>query len=286
MKKNIIVIIFSLITIILLFMNQIEIRINVLNTSLLYLTRILPTLLPLFIISKILINYNFPYYISRLFKNNIYIYIFLLSLISGSPNNAVIIKDLLDSKQITTAAANKYIKCSFFVNPLFLYTMLSCIFNNQITITIIVSHYLANIIIYLIRPVKKSISIKINSKNMLNTLVDSFNHANIVFLNMYITIIFFNIIIILFPQILSNFYGLIELTQGLNYLKIVNINIDYKIILALMYISFGGLSIQMQVAYVLQNSKIQFNNFLISRFYQIIISILIFLTTSIIFRII
>src|SRR5574344_591104 len=203
MKKNIIVIIFSLITIILLFMNQIEIRINVLNTSLLYLTRILPTLLPLFIISKILINYNFPYYISRLFKNNIYIYIFLLSLISGSPNNAVIIKDLLDSKQITTAAANKYIKCSFFVNPLFLYTMLSCIFNNQITITIIVSHYLANIIIYLIRPVKKSISIKINSKNMLNTLVDSFNHANIVFLNMYITIIFFNIIIILFPQILS-----------------------------------------------------------------------------------
>lgn|SRR5574344_162054 len=286
MKKNISIIMVSIIIICLLFINQNTIKSCTINTSLLFLSKIVPTILPLFIISKILINYNFPYYIAHLFKNNLYIYIFLLSLISGCPNNAVIIKDLLNKNQININTANKYIKCSFFSNPLFLYSMLSNIFNLKTTILIIFAHYSANIVIYLLKPIKSSKINKSNSQKLVTVLVSSIKEASNLFLNMYITILIFNIIIVIIPKSFSNFYGLIELTQGLNYLKTANINYLYKIILSLIYISYGGLSIQMQVANVLDDTPINFEYFIISRFYQIIIALIIFLTTGIIFRII
>ena len=273
MKKNIISILLLTIITILLFINKNTLANCVISTSYLFLNNFFPYFLSFFIISKLLINYNFPYYVAKLCKNNIYVYIFILSLISGTPNNVILIKDLLDQKIITIEEANKYIKCSFFTNPLFLFSMLSNIFDIKKVIIIILSHYLANLIIYLIKPLKNNNIRKIDSINFTNCFIKSIKDVGPVIINIYLTIIIFNIIINIIP-LFNSFKGLIELTYGLNYLIINNLN--YKDILALIYISFGGLSIIVQIKEILDNTNIHFNYFLISRFYQIIISIIIY----------
>ena len=289
MKKNILIYILSFTFIILLFINKNLLGPTIINTSIIFIKNFMPYFISLFIISKILINYNFPYYISKLFNNNIYVYIITLSILGGTPNNMIIIKDLLNNNMISINEANKYIKCSFFTNPLFLYSMLIKVFSIKTTIIIILSHYLANIIIYLIKPIKNNSISKINTISFNKCFINSIKELSILIINIYITIIIFNIIISLLPNILNNYKGLIqilfparmlrdkgliELTYGLNY--IVNANIYYKDILALIYISFGGISIITQIKEILY-TNINFNNFVISRFYQIIISIIIYI---------
>jgi hypothetical protein len=266
----------------LLFTKQGIISISIYNTSQLFIKKILPTLFPLFIISKILINYNLPYYIAKIFHNNLYIYVFIISLLSGCPNNAIIIKDLLNSNAISIKQANKYITCTFFSNPLFLFTMLNNMFSLKISLIIILSHYLSNIIIYLYNPVKNNNVTKISTKPLNKALIYSIKDAGSLFINIYLTIILFNIIIAIIPNKLMPISGLIELSQGLNYLKYANISNNFKILLTLIFISFGGLSIQMQVINALSDTKIESRLFIKSRFYQIMISLILFLITSII----
>lgn len=275
MKKNILIYLIVFIYIYLLFTNQELITYAVLNSSYLFLNKILPFFIPIYIISKILINYNFAYYISKLFKNNIFIYIFLISFLSGSPNNGVIIKDLLNNNVISINQANKYIKCTFFQNPLFIYTMFSSIFNKKIAIVIIISQIISNIIIYLIKPIKCNKVIKIKSISLSNLLTNIINDLINTLLYIYLSIIIFNIITIILPTYLNNFIGIFEITNGLNYLAITNMNNTSKLILSIIYISFGGLAIHLQIKSVLKDTNISYNNFFKSRFYQMIIMILI-----------
>lgn len=282
MKKNVFIYIITFIFIYLIFNKQQIIANVVINSSILFLNKVLPFFLPMFIISKVLINYNFPYYISKLFKNNIYIYILIISFLSGSPNNAILLKDLLSKNIITVDEANKYIKCSFFQNPLFLYTMLSTLFNQKIALLFIISQLLSNIILYLIKPIKNSNIKYTNPLNMPDLFVKTINDSINIMLFIYITIIIFNIIVILLPNSLSNFIGIFEITSGLNYLITIN-NINIKLILAIIYISFGGLAIHTQIKSVIKDTNILYSNFLISRFYQMIMMNFLVLISMIIF---
>ena len=273
MKKNLFIISICFIVIYYLFKYSDIISISIINTSYLFLSKIVPSILPIFIISKILINYNLPYYLSKIFHNNIYIYILIISLLSGSPNNVVLLNDLLHKKIISTKEANTYIKCSFFQNPLFIYIMIKNIFNTKIAIIVILIQIFSNIIIYLTNPIKNNNIIKIKQDKLINTLINSIKDSINILETIYITIVIFNIIIIILPSSLSPLIGLLEVTQGLNYLSNININYIYKIILTTIYISFGGLSIHIQIKSII-DEDINYNNFLIGRIYQIIISLI------------
>ena len=274
MKKNIFIYTISFIFIFHLFNNYQLIVNGVINSSILFITKVLPFFVPMYVLSKILINYNFPSFISKLFNNNIYVYIIIISFLSGCPNNVVLIKDLLNNKMITISEANKYIKCSFFQNPLFLYTMISSIFNSKIAIIFIVVQIISNIILYLIKPIKNNNVMKITSLKLSDLLVKTINDLIDILLYIYLTIIIFNIIIILLPPNLSNYIGIFEITSGLNYLKVSNSSFYIKLLLSIIYISFGGLAIHTQIKSVLKDTNISYNNFLISRFYQLLIQVI------------
>ena len=273
MKKNIIIYVLTIIFVYLLFNNQSLIVSSVSNSSYLFLTKVLPFFLPMFIISKILINYNFPYYLSKLFKNNIYLYILIISFISGSPNNAIVIKDLLNKNIININEANKYIKCSFFQNPLFLFSIFNYLFNKNIAIIIIIVEIISNIIIYLIKPVNNNSIFKIESIPLSDLFVKTINEAINILINIYLTIVILNIIIVLIPSCLSNFIGIFEITSGLNYLITSNNSYIIKLILSIIYISFGGIAIHLQIKSVIKDTNIIYSNFLLSRFYQMILMI-------------
>ena len=67
--------------------------------------------------------------------------------------------------------------------------------------------------------------------------------------------------------------GILELTQGLSYLKDINITSFLKEMIALIFISFGGLSIHAQIKSILTDTNLSDSYFLYGRLLSIIISL-------------
>ncbi|MDD5835843.1 MAG: hypothetical protein PUD34_01340 [bacterium] len=277
MKRNLFIISISLLFIYLIFTNTSLVSSSILTSCNLFLTKVFISLFPMYILSKILINYNLPYYLTKLFKNS-YIYILLISILSGTPNNAVIIKDLLDKKQITIKDANKYIMCNFFINPLFLITMLQTIIPIKQALILILISYSTNIIIYLIqKPTHHTNLEKVKEIPFNELLIKETNNATNIFLCILEMIIIFNLISIYIPKALNPFIGILEVTNGLNYLAKTPYPLYITSILILIYLNFGGLSIYMQIKSILNKTNISDTNYLYGRFYAIIISIILYL---------
>lgn len=239
----------------------------------LWLNKVFPYLFIMIIINDLLLTTGFSNY----FKNPA-IYIFIMSLISGSPTSAYIIKSLYEKGDIDETYANISLTFSYFSNPLFLYTILMSIFNSLfITIKLILIHYLSNLIIYLIYKSKlKSNSINKTSINL--NISNSIKKAMTTTIMVLGTIIFYLIITNVTLEVipLSNviealFKGILELTQGLNSLTITNV--PYKEIFATFFISFGGLSIHTQIKCILDEANLKYTYFLKGRIIQTMLSI-------------
>ena len=282
MKKNITIISLSLLLVYLLITNTTTVSTSILNSCHLFLTKVFISLFPMYIISKILINYNFPYYLSKITKSS-YLYLFLISLLSGTPNNAIIIKDLLDKKIIDITTANKYIMCNFFINPLFLYTMLKNFLDLKTAILIIIISYFSNIIIYLfLKSNFPSPLCKTKELSLSELLVKEVNNATSIFLNILGMIIIFNLISLLILPKYKVFTGLIEVTNGLYFLTQSSLTPYLKALLSIIFINFGGLCILMQVKSVINSSAILLTNYLYGRFYATFLSVFLFLIISLV----
>ena len=66
--------------------------------------------------------------------------------------------------------------------------------------------------------------------------------------------------------------GILEMTQGLN--SLINLNIKFKEIIAIFFITFGGFSIHTQVKCILDEQGLNYKYFLKGRIIQVIIVII------------
>ena len=66
--------------------------------------------------------------------------------------------------------------------------------------------------------------------------------------------------------------GSIEMTQGLKYISLEAIPLKLKCVLSVMILSFGGLSVHMQITSILSDTKIKYLPFLLSRIVHSLIS--------------
>ena len=73
--------------------------------------------------------------------------------------------------------------------------------------------------------------------------------------------------------------GIVEMTQGLKYISILNIPLKIKTLISTMFISFGGVSVHMQIISILNDTKIKYLPFLLARIFHAIISGTIILLT-------
>ena len=156
MKKNLLFTSFFTIFTILLFININLVKQSAINSIFMWRDYVFPSLFIMFIIQDLLINYDASTFLHFIFHNLFYklfglsengTLAFILSLLSGSPTNAYTINELYSKNLICKNEANQLLGFSYFANPLFSYTMLMLIFNNQtITIKIIISLYLSNLI--------------------------------------------------------------------------------------------------------------------------------------------
>ena len=103
----------------------------------LWITKIVPILFPTFLINDFLFQTKLFYKIEEKTKINLF---YLISIISGSPANAYILRE--ENTDLTKVmAVNKY--PSF----LFLYMFLKQIFDTQMALSLIVCNILANLIL-------------------------------------------------------------------------------------------------------------------------------------------
>lgn len=72
--------------------------------------------------------------------------------------------------------------------------------------------------------------------------------------------------------------GLLEMTQGLN--SLINLNLANKEIIAIIFISFGGLSIHTQVKCILDDSTLEYKYFFKGRIYQTLIATILTIITQ------
>lgn len=268
---------------------------NIIFAINLWVTKVFPSLFPMFIINEILIESDFPGLITnsiiKVTKNkikiNIYaIYVFIMSIFSGTPSNAVILKSLVGKKFITSKDASFILSFTFFSNPLFLWNMLNTSFDKSTTLKIILIHYISNIILFIFFKnrliTKNNFFIISNSKINLSKILNKSIKTSLDTLTMILGTISFYIII---STILLNSFnlnillqtlikGLLELTQGLNNLSLLNTCVKTKEIIAITIISFGGLSIHSQIQNIISDTNIKYKYFFIGRIFQTLISII------------
>lgn len=279
MKKNLSIVLIIILLFCFALFNNTLITNTIINSSKLFFTKVFPNLFIFLILAKILINYNFPYYISKIFKSS-YLYIFLLGFFSTTPTNVAIIKKMYDDKLIISKTATIYIMSSFFINPLFLFNILNSIFPIIISLKIIIISYITNIIIYFLFKTKQKVfPNKIKEDKLSNVVINNIKDSMIVFFNIYSMIVIFSLLSLLLPKNLITLQGILEVTNGLNYLITCNLNIIVKEILAIIYINFGGLCLLMQVKSIIKDTSIDFSNYILSRFYACLIAISLFLLT-------
>ena len=260
----------------LLFTNNSVVASSIINSCQLFLTKVFISLFPMYILSKILINYNFPYYIYQITKSN-YLYIFILSLLCGSPSAYVILDDLVNKNIISKESANSYMMCNFFLNPLFLYTMLKAFLPLKVVIKIICITYGTNILIYFMHKEKNTPLLKTKEMPLGDLLVKEINNAKDIFLNVLGMMILFNLLSAAIPSSLAYFTGILEVSNGLNYLARAKLTSLAKSLLSILFINFGGISIFMQIKSVLKNSSLASSKYLLGRFYACFLSLGLFL---------
>ena len=285
--KKIINIVLFFILIFFILINSSEIIESIRFSFSICINNLFPSLIPFMLISNVLVQYNFINDLSEIlgktiksiFKiNENCSFALIMSILSGSPSNAIYLRDLYNNNLINTMDINKCLKFCHFTNPIFIlgtigYTFLG---NKKLGLIVLMSHYFSSFILGIIN--KKSntnhtntMIFDKNNNNFIKILKDSINNTvdslllilGIITTSLIITTLINNLISI--NNDCKFIYGIIEITQGLKYLSLSSLNIKIKTIIASMIISFGGLSIHAQVFSILDNKDVRYFPYLTSR---------------------
>lgn len=294
--KNIIIIICSLFFLVNLIIYR-NLVFDTVGFSLnIWITSLLPALFPFFIVSDILINYDVIKYFPKVIRNSIkYLFnvsdnglvIILLSMLSGFPSNARNIKNMYLDKKITKEEGEHLLYFTHFSNPMFILGTIPLILNsNKISKYILISHYFANIILGIcLRKYNR-----VNDSNNSNYKEDKHNFGLVLTtsirksLDSVLGILGTLTVFLIISTLLINFFNLdntssllvksiLELTSGLKELGSYNLLDKYLLIISSCILSFGGLSVHMQVINELVDTDISYKNYFIGRILQVVLSL-------------
>ena len=269
----------------------------------LWFYKVVPSLLPFFLISHFLINYGLIEIMSELLKPLMHLlkmnektaFILIMSMFTGSPGNAFYIKEALNKNLITEEDATKALMFSQFASPLFILGTVHLTLNNfQISLLILIVTYLTNFILaFLCRNKNRvedtspisfiAIKNKLNENNsekfgkvLANSIKKTFDTmimilGSICFFYMITAII--EKMNILPDSIFPYVTGILEMTQGIYHISLLNIPIEMKAIIITIFLSFGGFSIHSQVISIISDTKIKYLPYLFARILHAMIAV-------------
>ena len=296
--KNLLIIIILLFIFFEILFNKLIIISTVMESLNIWVKAIIPSLFPFFVISDLLITYNFIDYIPNKIKRYICrllnisdsaLSILILSMVSGFPSNGRNTHNLYNKGKISKEEASYILMYTHFSSPVFILTTCSLIYlrSEKLGIILLLSHYLSNIIIGILfrninNPSLDNFTIKEHkSQNFTINLIKSIRSSiDSLLLILGILTVFLIISSLIINIIHSNLYtsaiirSILEMTLGLKYIANLNISMMHKIILFSAILSFGGLSVHMQVMAQIVEDKISCKYYLIGRIFQVLFSII------------
>lgn len=289
-KKSNILFLYFLIFIEVLILFNSSVVINAVQGSIkIFLKNVFPSLFPTMVIGVMLVKNSvyeiIPKFIKNLFKkvfnyNDYMTSIFIISLITGTPSNALYINEYLDKGLITNNEAESLLLATHFINPLFVVGMVGNVIfkSTKIGFIMLLALWTSNLIkAYITRPkIYKNVDRKSISCNepIINSFFASIKQAIYALLTIMGIIILFNMLTILSREVLNLnntlsviINGILEMTGGVTRVSEININTSLKIIMSYVMLNFGGLSIHMQAFSMLENKKIRYLKYLIFRLF-------------------
>lgn len=269
------------------------------NALLIFREKLFPSIFPFFVLSFLFINMGYPLILNKYFKNitrKIFhlsentTFILLMSIISGFPSGAKYIVKDYNNNYITKEEGNQLLLFTHFANPLFVLGTCGILLNSKrLAYKILICQLLANIILgILVRPknitITKKKEVVFSTPSLISILPDAINEAMevLIFMLGSITIFqFFTNCFLLFTNesvfFKTIFTGIMDLTSGINLVPTLSISIELKALLMLIFITFGSLSVHLQVINAIKNTNLSYTNFFIGRILESIIAIILFL---------
>ena len=217
-------------------------------------------------------------------------FILLMSIISGFPSGAKYIVKDYSNNYITKEEGNQLLLFTHFANPLFVLGTCGILLNSKrLAYKILICQLFANIILgILVRPKEITISpkkevVSTTTPSLISILPDAINEAMevLIFMLGSITIFqFFTNCFLLFTNetvfFKTIFTGIMDLTSGINLVPTLSISIELKALLMLIFITFGSLSVHLQVINAIKNTNLSYTNFFIGRILESIIAVILF----------
>ena len=249
---------------------------------------IFPSLFPFFVLSNILIKCGLPEFMGNLFKglmNKVFkikgvtAFIFFMSIISGNPANAKYTRELYKDGKINKYEATKILCFTCFSNPLFILGSVSILFlnNKEAGLLILLCHYMGNLFVGFgmrnYHPSKKE-NVKTNLKKAIDEMhkkrisnKDSFGE---VITNSLVSSI--NTLLLILGVITTCLVITTIIDNNLNLNSVFQSPLKLKCILTVMILSFGGISVHMQIMGILSDTDINYLPFLCARICHAIVS--------------
>ena len=289
--------------ILIIFILNIKIIINsTYEASFLFFKKVFITIFPFIILCDFLIYFNYHIFIKGIFGkiiNKIFnidsntSIIFILSIFSSHPSNAIYIKNLLDNKIIDIKVANRILIYTYFPSIAFVIGFIGVSLYNSFKIGLIlwIICFINNILIGLfLRKDNVYIeSINNESKNISFfecfklSIIKAINTSFIILGNLIVFTIIINLIvnyISINPTILSVLTGFLELTSGVISISLLDIPFNVKFALTSLILNFSSLSILFQSFSILSSYKINIKKTLtIKLMFSIITFLLIIICT-------
>lgn len=262
-----------------IFLSNIKIVINsTYDASILFFKKVFITIFPFIILCDILIYFNYHLFIKKIFGkfiNKIFnidsntSIIFILSILTSHPNNAIYIKNLLDNKIIDINTANKILIYSYFPSIAFVIGVIGISLYDSFKVGLIlwIICFINNIMIGLL--LRKNSSYTLNINNSLvklsffecfkNSIIKGINTSFIILGNLIVFTIIINLLInyiSINEVILSILTGFLELTSGVISVSKLNIPFNIKFALTSLILNFSSLSILFQSFSILSEYKI------------------------------
>ena len=282
--KNIIKSLIIISLFILVYLNKNVVVISVINSIDLFNKAIFPSIFPIMIISDLILSTNIINYLSntigiifsKFFKLSKYSgYVFIMSMICGTPSCAKYLKDLLDNNCITKKEAQKILPMVILYNPLLIISLTTYLSFYDSCLVIIIN-IIINLIIGLIN---RNYKIEINDNKLIPkkfNLVESINNTLSTLISIFGIITTFNILNNLLPIKHPLITGILEITNGLNLVNVINTSYQNKLLYTGILLSFSGLSIITQIKSIFKKDTLDFSLFYKSRIIHLIITIVVY----------
>lgn len=240
-----------------------------------WLNKIIPTLFPTLIIVDLIYNSNIPYLLEKYLHIN---FIYIISIISGSPSNAYILNKY--NTNIT-----KILSVTKYTSIIFTYNYLKDIYNPKISTLLIGLNILSNIILTIIIKPKYIKITKTKTNTLLNTIIQSIKNNITTLLTILGTLIFWNtlpIFLIKNNYLKSTILSVLEITTSLENLKTTILPINIKILLTIISISTCGICIESQIKSIVNDTYLNYQEYLLNRLLHLIIYLLLTIIITII----